>query len=202
MAQEELCLREKHMNLVIDNNKGPSGRRRGNGFIYYAQAALVLMGLILTVVTLFVALIGHASWPSLAGVLATLVAYGSILFYAFRGYRETDRRYYLGAVYGVALMLFFKSLAPLHTMLSEALITAAFGLLLVFAERIGNVSQAKKLILAAIIVLVVEAITVMFMPIGVELTSLQNLVVRATPLSSVVLTGTLALVYWYNISLK
>lgn len=190
------------MKLIIDNsNSSGSKKSIGNGgLIYHIQAVLVLMGLLLTIITFVVALATRASWPAFVGLLATLIAYGSIVFYSIRGYRETDMRYYLGAVYGVALMLFCKSLVPIHTMLSEALITLGFGLLLVFAERIGNKQQAKILILAVLAVLVVEAITVIFMPIGVELSSLQNFLVRATPLSSLVLAGTLALIYTYDIS--
>ena len=198
------------MNLVIDsgsgngsNNGKGSGNNRGignGGLIYTVQAILVLAGLLLTIVTLIVALASRSGWPAIAGVLFSLVAYGSIAFYCLRGYRANDLRYYLGAVYGVATMLLFKSLVPLHTMLSQALITLGFGLLLVFAERINNRMQAKRIIVAALVVLLAEAITVLFMPIGTELTSLQNFLVRATPLSSLVLTGTLGLIYWNDLA--
>ena len=199
------------MNLVIDSNGsgdrkggagsrsgGSGGRRGGSGsrpIIYHIVAVLVLMGLLLSVVTLIVAIASGGGWPSIAGMLATLVAYGCVIFYAWRGYRETDKRYFLGAVYGIAAMLFFKSLVPLHTMLSEALITLGFGLLLVFAERINKKNSARKVLLAALVVLVLEALVVLFMPLGVELSSLHNFLVRVTPLSSVVLTGTLTLMY-------
>ena len=190
------------MNLVIDSNKGSGGNRGiGNGsLIYTVQAVLVLMGLLLTIVTFIVALASKSGWPAIAGTFFSLVAYGSIAFYCLRGYRETDLRYFLFAVYGVATMLLFKSLVPLHTMLSQLFITLGFGLLLVFAERVDNKIQAKRIIVATLAVLVLEAVTVLFMPIGVELTSLQNFLVRTTPLSSLVLTGTLALIYWKDLA--
>ena len=191
------------MNLIIDNNKG-SGNNKGIGngsLMYTAQAILVLMGLLLTIVTFIVALVSKSGWPAIAGVFFSLTAYGSIAFYCLRGYQESDLRYFLCAVYGVATMLLFKSLVPLHTMMSQLFITLGFGLLLIFADRVDNKIQAKRIIIVTLAVLTLEAITVLFMPIGVELTSLQNFLVRTTPLSSLVLTGTLALIYWKDLAL-
>ena len=76
------------MNLVIDSNGsgdrkggagsrngGSGGRRGGSGsrpIIYHIVAVLVLMGLLLSVVTLIVAIASGGGWPSIAGMLATL----------------------------------------------------------------------------------------------------------------------------------
>lgn len=189
------------MKLVIGNEQTPRQKTPIKGeLVYHILAVLVLAGLLLTLVALGVALAGHANWPSIAGVLATFAAYGAIVFYCMRGFRETDKRYYRIAIYCVTAMLFFKSLVPLHTMLSEALLTAAFGLLLVFAERLDKPVQAKKIMFAALVILAAEMLTVLFMPLDTQLTSLQAFVVRAMPLSSLLLTGVLAYVYSNDIS--
>lgn len=179
--------------------KGGAGRQR-QGILYHVQAFFVVAGLILTLITFVATLVRGAAWPVIAGILATLVAYGSVLYYAIRGYRDKDQRFYLFAVYSVIITLFIKALIPLHTALSEALIILGMCLLLVFTERMQQPQQAKPLIVVSLVVLALAAIVVMVMPLGVELSTLQNFLARLMPWTQVVLVGTLALAYWGQVA--
>lgn len=175
-------------------SKGP-GVRGQMDLLHTIQAAVVIAGLVLSLVALIVALVGGAPWPTIAAVLSTLVAFGAIVFYSFRGYLQQDTRYYLVSIYCVAAMLFFRSLVPGHTMLTEGLITLGFGALLIFAERMDNPQQAQMWLAVVLCLLVTEALIVGFMPLGDNLTSLQSLFVRLMPWTHVVLVGSLALTF-------
>ena len=188
------------MNVTVNRSqttaRGTGGPSNGGpSMLHHVQAALVLTGLIITLVTLVMAISGGTNAPTVVGILATLVAYACIMFFAIRGYAQRDSRFFLVAIYAVAGMLLFKALMPHQTTLTEGLTILAFGAFLLFAERMDDSVQGRRIMWVAIGLLLLEAIVAMFVPLNASLNSQQALMMRMLPWTSVILAGSVALVY-------
>jgi len=173
--------------MSVDSGARAGRRGKGDGGVLQTVAAvLVCAGLLLSVVLLIAAVHDGAAFADVLGMVSSLVAYAGLGYYCTVGYRTGDVRAFLVATYAVATMFFFKALMPSAGTFGSAVLILAFGLTLVFAERVDEPSGARITLAATVVVLALGALVTMVMPAATLAPTLVAVLGRLIPWTHVV----------------
>lgn len=152
-------------------------RKIKKGWLNVLHGLLVIIGLVNAVLTLAGAIILGQSTRFIFVALEEVLAFSGVIFYACRGRKEADDRFFLGMVYALSAIILCVQMIGATNIAFITLMTIAFGLVLVFAENLGNTRRARILIFAVIVLTIIACIVeklVHIGPPGVPVTNLTK----------------------------
>lgn len=179
------------MNALVDGNVPLRARQ----ILLNVQAALTCVGFLLNLVISFADIAGGGGVVAILSLVATLLAFAAIVAYCMGGYRTREVRLFRIAVWSVAAMFFFKSLFRSLAVLDAAVLVAAFGLALIFNEKLARPKTALAVMVALIAVLVVGAIAAVVRPLTGSAANLVTILTRLIPWTHVIIACTLAIAF-------
>lgn len=137
---------------------------------------LVIMGFVNAILTLVSTISQGHSTRFLLVAFAEVLAFIGIIFYAIRGRKEEDDKYFLGLVYALSGIILCVEMIAATNIAFITLMTIAFGLVLVFADNLENKKKARTIIFAVIVIVVIACFVEEYVQIAPPGASVESLV--------------------------